>query len=996
MMPNPKPRPAGADFFADLISQVRDILAILDEQMVISYINEAVQDHLGWRPEEMIGRAASEFLHPEDLSETAHRFARISSGSQKRKPVVIRLLSATGTYQFWEILSRDARSLPDINGFVIVARSVQDRQNFEYELRRSEQRQRAFLAAFPDWIGRVSPDGYILDLQLPANLPEVYDLELFKGQHIGSILPESQRSVFNRMLREVMQHNQLITAEIELPFNAIGGPRVLELRATPSGHSEILILARDVTDERANRQQIQQQSDLLSSLHEFSLDILEHLEPAQVQQHIVQRACQLLNTEHSFFCLIDERDEAKIVIGKGAFAVDAGHSLKPGQGAAGLAWQRAEIVVVNDYPDWSGQLNLEPGPQPQAIVGVPLLSGRHVSSILGLGRFERDRPFSVVEVELLRRFAQLAAIALDNAKLYQAATAEIQVRQAAETELRRRDTLLQAVRYAAEAFLSSHSWQSCLQDVLERLALAAAVDCAMVMKHLPEAPANRCYEQQAIWIHPDLAPIESPTNIDPALFGNWQAAFRQRQIVSISTDKLPPAQQAPLRKEGIQSLLLAPIFVNLTWWGVIGFGVFRSARDWESAVKDALQAAADTLGVAMRRQMSDALMQRTQKLESLGLLAGGIAHDFNNLLTGVLGQTSLVGAKLDTDHPASKHVEKAIQSTRIAASLVRQMLAYAGKEEFVIQPLDLNQLIQNNSGLLETIVPRSGELIFDLEPQLPLIQGDKGQIQQVVMNLAINAAQALPEGKGKISISTRTVGWSGQQNLHPFNQWPDLATGQYVCLLVQDTGIGMDGVTRRQVFDPFFSTKTDGHGLGLSATQGIIQNHQGRIWIDSEPEQGTGFWIILPSSSVAAVDEPATPLPTPIASGAVLVIDDEYHVREAAADILGLAGLKVITAQDGVAGLRYFQRHQAEVALVLLDLTMPKMDGEETFQRLRQLNPDVKVVLSTGYGDLAAKERLVNGGVNGFLQKPYDTQALLECVQAVLENRQPPSTIGGV
>ena len=204
----------------------------------------------------------------------------------------------------------------------------------------------------------------------------------------------------------------------------------------------------------------------------------------------------------------------------------------------------------------------------------------------------------------------------------------------------------------------------------------------------------------------------------------------------------------------------------------------------------------------------------------------------------------------------------------------------------------------------------------------------------------------------------------------------------------------MDGVTRAQVFDPFFSTKTNGHGLGLSATQGIIQNHQGRIWIDSEPGQGTGFWIVLPASTITAVEEPVTPLPTPTASGAILVIDDEYHVREAAADILGLAGLEVITAQDGVAGLRYFQRHHDEVALVLLDLTMPKMDGEETFQRLRRLNPDVKVVLSTGFGDLSAKERLVHGGVNGFLQKPYDAQALLECIQAVLENRRPPSTIG--
>ncbi|MBX3015737.1 MAG: response regulator [Caldilineaceae bacterium] len=408
-------------------------------------------------------------------------------------------------------------------------------------------------------------------------------------------------------------------------------------------------------------------------------------------------------------------------------------------------------------------------------------------------------------------------------------------------------------------------------------------------------------------------------------------------------------------------------------------------RDYEARV---LPSGDDEVQVIIRDVTGDKLQEerlyQTQKLESLGVLAGGIAHDFNNLLTGMLGQISLAKFKLEGGLPATKHLDRAIVSAERAADLTRQLLAYAGKGQFQIIQLDLSQLIRETTALIETALPNRAELQLDLADELAWIEADRGQIQQVVMNLVINAAEALQEGGGYVRISTlsqllTTAEISGYLG-HP------LTPGAYVMLQVSDNGCGMDEKTLSRIFDPFFSTKKSGHGLGLAATLGIMRTHRGDLQVQSQLGVGTTFTLLFPAVAaqvVAICTNESAAKPEPATKPLVLVIDDEAAVRELVSDTLTTAGFQVQTAASGPEGIAYF-RQQPQVGLILLDLKMPGMSGEETLLALRQLDPWVKVILSSGYHETEVSHHFQDREIVAFLQKPYNFAVLLQQVRNAL------------
>lgn len=385
-----------------------------------------------------------------------------------------------------------------------------------------------------------------------------------------------------------------------------------------------------------------------------------------------------------------------------------------------------------------------------------------------------------------------------------------------------------------------------------------------------------------------------------------------------------------------------------------------------------------------RRQAEEALRQ-AQKMESLGILAGGIAHDFNNLLVAILGQTSLALSHLPANPLAAREsVEKAVKAAERAADLTRQLLAYSGRGQFAIRALQLNDLIRENLELFEVSLPKTVQLHTSLAADLPLIEADAGQMQQIIMNLILNAAEAIGQRPGAITVQT---GVQAVDETHTY-LWQythePLSPGSYVLLQVEDDGSGMDDATLTSIFDPFFTTKFTGRGLGLAAVLGIVRGHHGGLHVSSEAGRGTSFQLIFPireiaaETSVAKLGPPALPAPEPPPTHRrVLIIDDEEPVREAISDILGMEGLPVLTAADGAAGLALYRQWQAEVGLILLDLSMPGLSGEETFHELRDINPNVRVVLSSGYSQTEAARRFINQPVAGFLQKPYDVEALI-------------------
>jgi two-component system, cell cycle sensor histidine kinase and response regulator CckA len=386
-----------------------------------------------------------------------------------------------------------------------------------------------------------------------------------------------------------------------------------------------------------------------------------------------------------------------------------------------------------------------------------------------------------------------------------------------------------------------------------------------------------------------------------------------------------------------------------------------------------------------QRRLLETRMREAQKLESLGILAGGIAHDFNNLLMGILGNADLAMSQLPAEAPGRMHVERIRTAALRASELTSQMLAYSGKGRFRIEPLDLNRLVTEMEHLLRTVLSKKTEVRFELSPNLPAIDGDAGQLRQVVMNLILNASEALGGRPGVVRVVTAVFD-ADPEALRSFRIRDDLAVGRYVRLDVVDEGCGMDRDTLRRLFDPFFTTKATGRGLGLAAAQGIVLGHHGGIRVQSTPGEGTTFRVLLPASAASRTPDGTGAASPEVESshGTVLVVDDDEGVRAVTSDMLRHAGYEVWTAVDGLDGVERILQHGERISLVVLDMTMPRMGGEEAFQEMRRLRPDLRVILSSGYSEQETTERLADMGFSGFIQKPYRQASLLELVRRVL------------
>lgn len=382
------------------------------------------------------------------------------------------------------------------------------------------------------------------------------------------------------------------------------------------------------------------------------------------------------------------------------------------------------------------------------------------------------------------------------------------------------------------------------------------------------------------------------------------------------------------------------------------------------------------------RLLFERKLQETQRLESLGVLAGGIAHDFNNLLVAILGNADLALLDLAPEALARPSVTQISVAARRAADLTRQLLAYAGKGRFMVEAIQVNTLIEEMTHLLHTTIPCNVVLHYSLTPELPVIDADATQLRQIIMNLVVNAAEAIGTTSGVITITTSTI-WIDPTYAAATRLAPNLAEGNYVFIEISDTGCGMDQATQARIFDPFFTTKFTGRGLGLAAVQGIVRGHQGAIKVYSEPGHGSTFKVFFPCSDSPVAPRTAFPPQSPFwrGRGTVLLIEDEPDVRTVATRMLERIGFTVLIAVDGQNGIEVFRAHSSQIGCVLLDMTMPHLDCETVFGMIRQIKPTIQVILMSGYNEQTIITRFTGKGLAGFLQKPFtpgDLQAALE------------------
>jgi PAS domain S-box-containing protein len=436
------------------------------------------------------------------------------------------------------------------------------------------------------------------------------------------------------------------------------------------------------------------------------------------------------------------------------------------------------------------------------------------------------------------------------------------------------------------------------------------------------------------------------------VLGQRQQVVGVKRIIPTSTFRI-------MRKSG-ETVWVDMNAVSIEWGSRPGFLVFL--RD-----------------VTEKKRMEAELIQ-AQKMEAIGTLAGGIAHDFNNLLMGVLGYTSLILLEAESDDKNYERLRSIEHLVESGADLTKQLLGFARGGKYEVKPIDVNELVRRSS---EIFGRTKKEITIHRKYQKDLYTADvdRGQVEQVLLNLYVNAWQAMPGG-GDLYLETSNVNLD-----ETYTHLHSVQRGNYVKISVTDNGTGMDQTTQRRIFEPFFTTKGMGlgTGLGLASAYGIIKNHGGIINVYSEVGRGTTFNIYLPASTRAIFEEKVVPVEAIKSTETVLIVDDQEMILSVARDMLRALGYQVFTAQGGKEALAIYGEKGESIDVVILDMIMPSMSGGETFDRLKAINPHVKVILSSGYSINGQATEIMQRGCNGFIQKPFNIQELSQKIREVLD-----------
>ncbi len=477
------------------------------------------------------------------------------------------------------------------------------------------------------------------------------------------------------------------------------------------------------------------------------------------------------------------------------------------------------------------------------------------------------------------------------------------------------------------------------------------------------------WEQRYRAFEPELdAAIEEAVRLASESYAVYAAETESANRELVAMERRAFALVRDGRRE--EAAAVSAVLLLLAWVGVVGL-IRKHLAEHSRAEKE--------------RRLLEAKMQQAQKLESLGVLAGGIAHDFNNLLTTILGNSRVVLAELETASPQRKRIGRIFSAATYAAELVDQILTYSGKPSANLEPLDLSRLIADMGALLQASVTGRCELRLECADELPAVEADATQIRQVILNLVTNASEAAADGGAIVTLRTGVTHRSAADLRDSLGT--EATPGQYVYLEVSDRGKGMDAATQARIFEPFFTKKSFGRGLGLAAVLGIVRAHRGALEVESHPGEGARIRALFPQANRPALEPSAPSEPTPAlrGSGRILVVDDEEWVLEIAKVFLERAGFEVCTALGGRRGIELFKAESGQFDAVVLDLAMPEVAGDEVFTELKKLRASIPVIAVSGYSEEVAAERFGNRDFAAFVRKPYEPEHLVETVRSAIE-----------
>lgn len=569
-------------------------------------------------------------------------------------------------------------------------------------------------------------------------------------------------------------------------------------------------------------------------------------------------------------------------------------------------------------------------------------------------------------------------------------------RSAAEERLSSSEKLLSGVALSTQRLLATTDIRAGLQEALAALADAAQVDRAYIFENeITRGKTDRRLRARYLWTRDAGASTPTDSVLQDLsyeeLFPRWFDILSSGRPISGRVMDFfiepKPGEPTPLR-----SILLVPIMSENRFWGVVGFDDGDISRRWDAGAEAILSTVAGGMGGAMARHHTEEalrhstdLLRHSQKMEAVGRLAGGVAHDFNNLLTAIMGYGDILLDQMSSAQPMRHELEEICKAADRAHALTRQLLAFSRKQVLEPKVVNLNTLVADVHKLLIRLIGEDIELTADLDRDLGAVLVDPGQLEQVVINLAVNARDAMPEG-GQLTLTTANCDLSQRISRGHLHVEP----GPYVTLTVSDTGCGMDDHIQSHIFEPFFTTKEvgKGTGLGLSMVYGIIEQSGGHIMFDSAPGKGTSFTLYLPRKEFGSSDNGAhADRSSARGTETILLVEDEEMVRELASRVLRERGYTVWPTRSGAEALDVLERHGAKLNLLLTDIVMPQMSGQNLVQLIRKQRPELRVLYMSGYAQESYATLDALNLEKNFIQKPFTPPALARKVRDVLDTQ---------